>query len=228
QKILDEVVLREEGGTQGRLVAGPFPSNSRSNAVGVEPRPFDPYAGLALTLAASNSLTAQKVIDGQLPTLRLLAPPDPVIRAAVEEIMESWARIGIGSELVREDDLTAYAEGRWDLIYRRVQMTEPAVQLWPFLTLQPTARIDDLSTLPDWLKQEVIALDRAADYSRAEDRVQMLHRHLALEASFIPLWEIDQYTVYRKNLRGFAVRPIHCYDNIDQWVREAAPPPAGS
>jgi hypothetical protein len=107
-------------------------------------------------------------------------------------------------------------------------MTEPIVQLWPFLTMQPTARIDDLSAFPDWLKQEVISLDRAADYSRAEERVRVLHRHLSLEAALLPLWEIDQYTLYRKNLRGFAVQPIHCYDNIDAWVREAAPPRASS
>ena len=225
RRILEEVMLREENGLQGRLIAGPFPSNSRANAVGVEPRPYDPYAGLALTLAARNSLTAQKVIEGDLPTLRLLVPPDPVIREAVEQIMENWSRIGIGTELVAEDDTAAYGEGRWDLIYRRIQMTEPIAQLWPFLTLQPTARIDDLAPLPDWLKQEIIALDRAADYSRAEDRVKTLHRHLALEAALIPLWEIDQYTLYRKNLRNFAIEPIHCYDDIDQWIRESAAPP---
>lgn len=227
QQILDEVLLRQPEGTQGRLIAGPFPSNSRANPVGVEPRPFDPYAGLALVLAARNSLVATKVIEAELPTLRLLAPPDPVIREAVQRLIRSWGRIGVGVELVPDDDLQAYSEGRWDLVYRRVQMTEPAVQLWPFLTLQSTARIDDLAWLPDWLKQEVIALDRASDYSRAEDRVQLLYRHLALEAALLPLWEVDQFTVYRKNLRGFAVRPIHCYDNIDEWVREAPALPTG-
>jgi tetratricopeptide (TPR) repeat protein len=224
QRLLDEVLLREPGGNQGRVIAGPFPSNSRANAVGVEPRPYDPYAGLALTLAGINSLVTNKVIEGELPVLRILVPPDPVIRKAVERMIDNWGRIKIAAEIISEDDRTAFAEGRWDLIYRRVQMTEPAVQLWPFLTLQGTARIEDLAPFPDWLKQEVIALDRASDYSRAEDRVQSLHRHLSQEAALIPLWEIDQYTLYRKHLRGFSLRPVHCYDNIDQWVREAFVP----
>ncbi|MFV0442183.1 MAG: ABC transporter substrate-binding protein [Planctomycetaceae bacterium] len=226
-KLLDEVMLREKEGTQGRVVAGPFPSNSRANAVGVDPRPFDPYAGLALAMAARNALTASKVIDENLPRLRLVVPPDVVIQEAAAKMVDGWGRIGIAVDIVPDNDLTAYAEGRWDLIYRRVQMTEPAVQLWPFLTLEGTARINDLSPFPDWLKQEIISLDRAADYSRAEERVRQLHRHLALEAALIPLWEIDQYTIYRKNLRGFPVRPVHCYDNIDAWIREAAVPASG-
>jgi hypothetical protein len=208
-------------------VAGPFPSNSRANAVGVEPRAYDPYAGLALILAARNSLKSAKVIEADLPQLRMLVPPDTVIRAAADKIVDGWGRIGVDVQIIPDDDLTAYAEGRWDLIYRRVQMTEPAVQLWPFLTLQGTARIDDLAPFPDWLKQEIVALDRASDYSRAEDRVQALHRHLSLEAALIPLWEVNQYTLYRKNLRGFPVQPIHCYDNLDEWVRESATPAAG-
>jgi tetratricopeptide (TPR) repeat protein len=228
QQLLDDVMLREPQGKQGRVVPGPFPSNSRANIGGLEARPYDPYAGLALALAARNALTTAKTIETDLPTLRMLVPPDPVIQAAAQKIVDGWNRIGIAVEIIPDDDLTAWSEGRWDLIYRSVQMTEPIVQLWPFLTLQPTARIDDLSSLPDWLKQEVIALDRAADYSRAEDRVRVLSRHLSLEAALIPLWELDQYTLYRKNLRGFAVQPIHCYDNIDEWVREAVTPSAGS
>jgi len=222
QGILHDVLLRDKSGKQGRVVAGPFPSNSRANAAGVEPRPFDPYAGFSLALAAINSLKATKVIDGDLPPLRLLAPPDPVIRQAAERLVAGWSRVGIPAELIPDDDLAAYAEGRWDLVYRRVQMTEPAVQLWPFLTLQSTARIDDLAQFPDWIKQEIIALDRAADFIRAEERVRLLPRHLAHEAALIPLWEIDQATIYRKNLRGFPVAPVYSYDNIDAWVREGA------
>lgn len=226
--ILEDVLLRQPGGSQGRVVAGPFPSNSRANAAGVTPRPYDPYAGFALALAARNSLTAAKVISGDLPRLRLLAPPDPLLRQAAQRLVADWGVIGINAELIPDDDLTAYAEGRWDLIYRRVQMTEPVVQLWPFLTLQPTARIADLAPFPDWLKQEIIALDRAADFIRAEERVKTLHRHLTDEATLIPLWEVDQYTIYRKNLRGFPVSPVYCYDNVDAWIREATLEPAGS
>lgn len=228
QGILEDVLLRQPGGSQGRVVAGPFPSNCRANAAGVQPRPYDPYAGFALALAARNSLAAAKVVSGELPRLRLLAPPDPLIREAAQRLVADWGVIGIDAELIPDDDHAAYAAGRWDLIYRRVQMTEPIVQLWPFLTLQPTARIADLAPFPDWLKQEIIALDRAADYIRAEERVKLLHRHLTDEASLIPLWELDQYTIYRKNLRGFPISPVYCYDNVDAWIREATLEPAGS
>ncbi len=220
--ILDEVLLREENGPSGRVISGPFPSNSYGNAVGITPRPFDPYAGLALRLAAANSLTQKKVINGKLPTLRMLAPPDPIIRTAAEKIIEGWARIGLSVELIPDSDTTAYEEGRWDLIYRTVQLTDPVVDLWPFLTMQKTARIEDLTILPDWLKQEVVGLDRSSDWTRAVNRVRQLHKHLWLEAAFLPLYEVDQHTIYRKNLRGFSLQPVHPYDGIDRWTREAS------
>jgi ABC-type oligopeptide transport system substrate-binding subunit len=222
RRILDDVLLRQPGGSQGRVTTGPFPSASRANALGVEPRPYDPYAGLALVFAAQETLKTSKVITGQFPVLRMIAPSEPLLREAAERIVAGWKRIGIAVEIVPDDDATAYAEGRWDLLYRRVQMTEPVVDLWPFLTRQPTARIEDLSRVPDWLKQEILDLDRASDAIRAEDRAKTLHRHLALEAAIIPLWELDQYTIYRKTLRGFVVHPLHCYDNIDEWVQDAS------
>jgi tetratricopeptide (TPR) repeat protein len=221
QGILEDVFLREPEGSQGRVVAGPFPSNSRANSVEVQPRPYDPYAALALTLAAKNSLTASKVIMGEIPTLRLLVPPDALAREAAEKLIAGWGRIGITVELIPDTELNAYANGQWDLIYRQVQMTEPVVQLWPFLAMQETARIEDLDILPDWLKQGVIELDRTSDWSRAEDQIKTLHRHLSLEAALIPLWEVDQYSIFRKNVQGLAVSPVHCYDNIDEWIRES-------
>lgn len=220
--ILDDVFLRQPQGKQGRVATGPFPGLSRASAPGLQPAPYDPYAGLALALAARTTLNDQKVITGDLPTLRMIVPSESLLRQAAQRIIDGWNRTGLAVELVPDDDTTAYAEGRWDLVYRTVQMCEPVVELWPFLTLQPTARIADLTTLPDWLKQEMLDLDRAADARLAEEHAQRVHKHLALEAALLPLWELDQFSIYRKTLRGFPVNPIHCYDNIDEWVMEAS------
>ncbi len=222
RQILDDVFLRQENGEQGRVVPGPFPSNSNTYALGITPRPFDPYAGLALVFAATKQLAAHKIIEGELPVFRMFVPPEPLPRQAAEQIVRDWARLNIKVEIIPDDDLTAYAEDRWDIIYRRVQMTEPIVQLWPFLTLQNSAEIDRLQHIPDWLKQKIVALDRASDLLRAQQRAEELHRLMCLEATILPLWEVDQYSFYRKNLRGFPLRPVHCYDNVDSWIREAS------
>ncbi|MEZ6055536.1 MAG: ABC transporter substrate-binding protein [Planctomycetaceae bacterium] len=222
QGILDNILLREPAGSQGRVASGPFPHNSYAHGTGIEPRPFDPYASLALGLAARNSLGANKVIDGDLPRLRMIAPPDPVLRAAAQAMCKQWFRVGIDVELVPDDELTAFQDGKWDLLYRETHVVDPITELWPLMTMQSTARIDDLMTIPDWLKQELVDLDRTADPSRAVERVRKLHRFLWEEVAIIPLWELEEYTVYRKNIQGMSAHPVHSYDNLDNWVRSAS------
>jgi hypothetical protein len=127
-----------------------------------------------------------------------------------------WARIGVSVEIVSEEDSAS-----WDLAYRTLQIEEPITDLWTFLTVQLTARVEDLAPFPDWLKQELIALDRSSDWNRAVELCQTLHRHLWSDMRFIPLWELDGYMIYRKQVRGVPQEPLHCYEQIDRWNVEA-------
>jgi hypothetical protein len=38
---------------------------------------------------------------------------------------------------------------------------------------------------------------------------------------FIPLWELDGYLIYRKQVRGVPTEPLHCYEQLDRWSLEA-------
>ncbi|MCA9024949.1 MAG: hypothetical protein KDA86_07030, partial [Planctomycetaceae bacterium] len=51
--------------------------------------------------------------------------------------------------------------------------------------------------------------------------VSRLHLHLWGEVMLIPLWEVDDYLIYRKNVRGVPVDPVHPYEEIDRWVVES-------
>lgn len=219
ERILAETVLRSRESTLGRVVNGPLPSSSDANNALVQTRRYDPLAAVSLSLAA------RKQLGGDLPPLRMLVVTDPVVQAAAQRLVESWARFGIR---VTTADLPegplipdAGAEADWDLFYRTVQLTEPVTQLWPFLTLTDRARVADLDPFPDWLRQEIIGLDLASDWRAAVQSLNRLHLHLWGEVLLLPLWEVDEYLIYRKHVRGVPVSPVHPYEDADRWIIEA-------
>ena len=106
----------------------------------------------------------------------------------------------------------------WDLAYRTLQMTEPILELWPFLTTQPQARIQDLMYLPDWLRQELIDLDRAENFAVAVEVLQRLHRKIQEQVLTLPLWEVNEVMLIPRNVRGFAAKPLSPYQSLERWI----------
>jgi ABC-type transport system substrate-binding protein len=212
ERILRNTVLRDDQARHGRVVAGPFPADSFANSIEVTPRKYN------LSTAAALVVTAAKTLEG-IPPLRMLVPPGPVEQAAAADLVRTWEsvgrKLGLQVQIISDTDPDS---AEWDLAYRTMQMAEPTVDLWPFLTASKRARIEDLNPYPDWLKQELVALDRTSDTGRAINRIQELHQHLWSEALFIPLWEVDEFLVIRKNISGFPTTPIDCYQGIEQWA----------
>jgi hypothetical protein len=194
----------------GRLTNSPFPQFSYAVGSRLPEQPYDLSSSVALTIAVAQQM------GGNIPVLRLAVPPEEIPQAIAKKLVAVWGRIGVNVEIVGEED-----SGSWDLAYRTVQLEEPITDLWTFLTVQPHARVEDLAPYPDWLKQELIALDRASDWSRAVELCQTLHRHLWSDMRFIPLWELDGFLIYRKQVRGVPQEPLHCYEQIDRWNVEA-------
>ncbi len=194
----------------GRLTSSPFPQFSYAVSPRLPDQPFDLSSSVAMTIA-----TAQQM-GGTIPVLRMAVPPEEIPQEIAQKLVAVWSRVGVNVEIVGEDD-----SDTWDIAYRTLQLEEPITDLWTFLTVQPHARVEDLTPFPDWLKQELIALDRASDWNRAVELCQTLHRHLWSDMRFIPLWELDGYMVYRKQVRGVPQEPLHCYEQIDRWNVEA-------
>ncbi|MCA9074789.1 MAG: hypothetical protein KDA93_07140 [Planctomycetaceae bacterium] len=219
EQILTDTVLQSESRELGRIVNGPFSSQSYANSALVQSRPYDPLSAISLTLAA------RKQLGGELPPLRMAVADETIVRAAALDLVDQWARFGITVEIVDvpEGPLVGVEseQVQWDLLYHTVRITEPITQLWPFLTLTGRAQVSDLDPFPDWLRQEIIELDLATDWRRALQLVSRLHLHLWGEVMIIPLWEVDEYLVYRKNVRGVPVSPVHPYEEIDRWVIES-------
>ncbi|MCA9069823.1 MAG: hypothetical protein KDA84_12910, partial [Planctomycetaceae bacterium] len=150
----------------------------------------------------------------------------PPIVAAAESMIANWKRVGINVKLINNTgDIVPQDSEAWDIVYRTGMMPEPLTELWPFLTMQSRARISDLEHLPDWLRQELIALDTANDWKTAINQVRRLHRLLEAEVQLIPLWQVDEYSVYRRHLEGFRRTPMYPYQDIDHWTVDAWIPP---
>ncbi len=217
--LIEEQLLRGASSDLVRTVEGPFPSASYATSALVRSRDYDPMAAVALAMAARQQL------GGELAPLTMIVPTDAVIRALAQEMVTSWARFGITVEIADPPEgplLVDDGEGEpaWDIAYRTVQMGEPVTDLWPFLALTNRARVADLNDFPDWLRQEIIELDRLSDWSAAVRAAKQLHVHLWAEMHLIPLWEVDEYLVYRKNIRGVPEQPVQPYQRTDGWIVE--------
>lgn len=217
ERILKSVMLRDQRATFGQLSNGPFSNGSYAHNPTVGQREYDLTLGLALAIAA------RKALGDEIPKLRMLCPPDPVIEQAAREFIAAWKRIKIDVELIPNDGsvtIEGSESADWDIVYCTTQMAEPLVDLWPFLTMQPTARIDDLNHLPDWLRLELIQLDSINSWPAAIEQLRMIHRHLMQEVHLIPLWETENFLVVWRTVSGLpdTEKPMHAYQNIERWI----------
>ncbi|MBI1311789.1 hypothetical protein GC176_10900 [bacterium] len=210
QKILSETVLRNPNSTRGRIVSAPFPSRSYAYDPTIEPRERD------LPLSISLLTFAKKRFGGELPELTMVCEPDDTVRQAAEEIAQQWQRFGLKVDVVSDNG--APTPKKWDIVYRTVSMAEPVTDLWPFLTMKPDARVADLEYLPDWLRQSMIELEQSVDFNGSVAKLKELHFRLRELALVIPLWEIDDVIVIRKNIQGFSQRPTQPYQNVERWT----------
>ncbi len=217
-KLLREIILRDTTAAHGRLIESPFPKQSYGNSLQARPLKYDLSAALAMSISASHKLDPK---DKKIPTLRMVAPPTVTERAAAESMIRSWKKVGITVELVPDDE---GPQAKYDLIYRVGILPEPVIDWWPIVTINSRANLSDLVGKPDWLRQQLMELDRTADWTRVVAQSQELHRRLSVEAAYLPLFEVDNFMVLRKNVRGFPPSPMHCYDSVDRWSQEAMLP----
>ena len=215
EKLLKDVILRDPTAKHGRLIESPFPRVSYGNSLQARPVVYDVSAGLAMGVAAAGTIDP---MTKKIPSLRMMAPPSLTERAAAQSMIRSWKRVGINVELVPDEE---GAQAKYDLIYRVGILPEPVVDWWPIVTLNPRANLLDLTKKPDWLRQQLMELDRTADWTRVIAQSQDLHRRLSIEAAYLPLFEVDNFLILRNKIRGFPARPMHCYDSVDRWAVEA-------
>lgn len=221
QKILQEIVLGGATGPaaeHGRMVSAAWPSRSYAYNTLVKPHDYD------LSLAFSLAVAAKNALGGQIPDMRLVCPPDPVMEAAARDFVRQWAKLGVTVELVAESAQPLAPDHKgWDILYHKVRVREPLTELWPLLTLSDRARVAALDHLPDWLRRQLIELDYAGDWKSALGILERLHAQLWQEVRWVPLWEVEEFFLVRKNiarppLRSHQSGPLHIYQDIEEWI----------
>lgn len=228
QQILDSAILRgtpsaanpspeklSKGTLAASVVSGPMPTTTYGYNKFIEPHKHDPTLSMTMLVAAKRELKED------IPAFRLHCPSDPIMTAAAQQLIQQWDRVGLKVTLAGStDDLTVDrldAPPTWDLVYRTVSMAAPLFELLPFLTLDPGARIESLRNFPPWLRQELVALEQAGDFPKAERIMHNLHRQLWAEVTLIPLWEVPDYLVVRNTVQNNPARPVFSYQGIEGW-----------
>jgi ABC-type transport system substrate-binding protein len=155
----------------------------------------------------------------KLPRLRFVVEPDTVSTAAAERIVTYWQKIGFEIDVIKGDrEGQPLPDTEWDLCYRQLRMEEPLLELWPVLTNDPTLDMKRLQLFPDWMRQELVGLDYAASFVDAQEKLFRIHNHIAAQAFLIPLWEVDDYAVFRKNVSGLPPKLMSTYHNVERWI----------
>lgn len=212
-KILTETLLHESKLLNGRLITAPYYTGLQAYNQQVPQREYNFPLAVALAVASQNKL------GGEFPPLYMLCDPSPEAQEAAQEMIKAWSRIGVHVILIPNTPAEAEKKNlKWDIVYRTVVMTEPVMELWPFLTVGKGAQIESLEIFPDWMRQKLIELDEATDWETGTELLKKLQQQLYSMAHIIPLWEIDQFHVFRTNIKGYADRPLNFYDNVEQWV----------
>ncbi|QDU10775.1 ABC transporter substrate-binding protein [Gimesia aquarii] len=213
RKILTDTLLHQSQLLNGRLITAPYYTGLQAYNQQVPQREYN------FPLAVALAVASQKKLGGNIPTLHMLCDPNPEAQEAAKELINAWSQIGVRVTLIPNTPVEAEKKSlNWDIAYRTVTMTEPVMELWPFLTVGKGAQIDSLEIFPDWLRLKLIELDEATDWETATALIKRLQLQLYSMAHIVPLWEIDQFHVFRTNIKGYADRPLNFYDNVEQWV----------
>ncbi len=160
-----------------------------------------------------------KVDYVRLPRLRFVVEPGEVPKAAAERMLSYWTKIGFEIDLIQGDQPgKPLADSDWDFCYRQVRMEEPLLELWPVLANDTTYDMSRLGLYPDWMRQELVGLDYASSFLDAQEKLFTIHRHIAAQAFLIPLWEVDEYAVMRKNVTGTPAQLMSAYHNAERWM----------
>jgi len=155
----------------------------------------------------------------KLPRLRFVVEPGEVPKAVAERMVAYWSKIGFEIDVIQGDQPgKPLADTEWDFCYRQVRMEEPLLELWPVLANDATFDMSRLGLYPDWMRQELVGLDYASSFLDAQEKLFTIHRHIAAQAFLIPLWEVDEYAVMRKNVSGVPTELMSVYHNAERWM----------
>lgn len=207
-EVLRDALLADANPAYGRLVNGPLPRQHAAYHRVLEMPTYDPLVAAAL------ALTAKKELGEAWRPLRLEVPHDPRLRGVFEQLQENWKRVGIEVTLSE----SGAAGEPPDISYRVLRTWEPLIDFARLLTFDPSVSPAGLSRLPEALRTPLRQLELDADWAGAVRTLQFIQEAALADARYLPLWEVDEFLVVRRNVFNLRNPPLWTYDGVEQWL----------
>jgi hypothetical protein len=71
------------------------------------------------------------------------------------------------------------------------------------------------------VRRQLLDLEQVNDWGSAISLLQRIETELLIETRYIPLWEIDEFFVTRRNLIGLPPRMMHAFHDVERWTLQS-------
>ena len=208
------------------VINGPFPVGTESNdqnAYAYDPRVpkvnFDRILAMTLTEVVRGqiveSLIKKKIKKPRIetPTITLAFPAGERTRSICQAIQAMWAQINVKSVL-RElpPGQTVPDDGDYDFLYVELTMNEPLTDIDKLFGSSGIAK-----QIAPPVRQLSQKLGYSTSWQIAGRQLRQVHRQSLNGLSVVPLFQIQEYFAYRKNVTNIGRNLVSLYENIDQW-----------
>jgi ABC-type transport system substrate-binding protein len=153
------------------------------------------------------------VIKLDFPELVLAHPKGETQRVTCTAIKRMWGEMGITVTL-RElpEGKSSPDDNDFDFLYVEVAMSEPLTDVE---TVFGNAGMANNLSAP--VQQLVRKLSYSTSWQVAGRNLRQMHRQVLNNVSIIPLFQIQEYFAYRRNVKNLGRDLVNLYENIDEW-----------
>ena len=208
------------------VVNGPFPVGTEyndQNAYAYDPSVpkvgFDRILSMTLTEVVRgqmlDSLRAKKIKGPaiEVPPITLAFPAGERTRSVCQAIQAMWAQINVKSVL-RElpPGQIVPDDNDYDFLYLEMTINEPLTDIEKLFGAAGIAK--EISPPVRQLAQKV---GYATSWQLASRQLRQIHRQSLNGLSVVPLFQVQEYYAYRKNVTNIGRNLVSLYENIDRW-----------
>ena len=155
----------------------------------------------------------KEAVKVDFPELVLAFPKGEIQRVACKAIKRNWEEMGLKVKL-RElpEGQTEPEDEDYDFLYVEVAMSEPLTDIEAVFGNDGLA-----TTLSAPVQQLVRQLSYSTSWQTAGRNLRQMHRQVLNNMAVVPLYQIQEYFAYRKNVKNLGRDLVNLYENIDDW-----------
>lgn len=160
-----------------------------------------------------DKLNEEDVIRLEYPELVLAYPQGEISSLTCQSIKRMWGEIGV-SVTLRElpAGQSAPEDEDFDFLYVEIAMSEPLTDVEILFGNDGLAK-----NLSAPVQQLVRKLSYSTSWAKAGRNLRQMHRQVLNNVSVIPLFQVQEFFAYRKNVKNLGRDVVNLYENIDGW-----------